>query len=105
MTEQGPSPVQVVGGSSFYTIPGGWLLAPGGWPLARGGWTPFRPGRAAGFAAPFCSDLLHIDLRALEFAAEIDVDRLPLREHVKRRCARFPMAVVGGLGSSKWQVH
>ena len=35
---------------------------------------------------------LRVDLRALQLAAEIHVDRLPLREHVKGRGSRLTMA-------------
>src|SRR5207249_11245178 len=39
------------------------------------------------------SDLVHVDLGSLQMAAEIDVNRFPLGEDVKRCGARLPVAV------------
>src|SRR3954447_11805237 len=49
--------------------------------------------------------LLIVDLRALQLAAVVDVDRLPLREHVERGLPRFAMAVAGLLHPAERQVH
>src|SRR6185436_6270195 len=46
-----------------------------------------------------------VDLRPLQLATEIDVDRFPFGEHVKRRRAGFAMAVAGSLGADEWQMH
>src|SRR4051794_41968850 len=39
--------------------------------------------------------LLIVDLRPLQLAAVVDVDRLPLREHLERGLPRFAMPVAG----------
>ena len=49
-------------------------------------------------------DLLCVDLRALQLAAEVHVDRLPLREHVERRDARLAVAVAGRFRAAEGQV-
>src|SRR5215210_1184238 len=46
-----------------------------------------------------------VDLRALELAGVVDVDRLPLREDVERRLARLAVAVAGLLHAAERQVH
>src|SRR4029079_9201819 len=50
------------------------------------------------------SDLLHIYLSALKLAAEVDVYRLPFREHVERGGAGLAVAVAGVLGAAEWQM-
>ena len=45
-----------------------------------------------------------VDLRPLQLPAEVDVDRLPLREHVERGRAGFAVAVAGRLGAAERQV-
>src|SRR5712671_6610404 len=49
-------------------------------------------------------EICRIDLRALQLAAEIHVDRLPFGEHVERRGAGFTMAVARRLRSAERQV-
>src|SRR6185295_7514392 len=43
-----------------------------------------------------------VDLRLLQLAAVIDVDRLPLREDVQRGGARLAVAVAGRLRTPEW---
>src|SRR5215213_540501 len=46
-----------------------------------------------------------VDLGALQFAAEVDIDRLPLRKDVEHLGSGFAMAVTGGFGTAKRQVY
>ena len=46
-----------------------------------------------------------VDLRALELARVVDVDRLPLGEDVERRLAGLAVAVAGRLDAAERQVH
>ena len=46
-----------------------------------------------------------VDLRALELAGVVDVDRLPLGEDVERGLARLAVAVAGVLRAAERQVH
>ena len=46
-----------------------------------------------------------IDLCALQLAAEVDVDRLPLREDVEHLSSCFAMTVAGGFGAAERQVY
>src|SRR5438477_4308603 len=49
--------------------------------------------------------LLDVDLRALELARVVDVDRLPLGEDVERRLAGLTVAVARVLRAAEGQVH
>src|SRR5689334_13031328 len=49
--------------------------------------------------------LVGVDLRLLESTREVDVDRLPLGEHVEARDARLAMAVARVLATAERQVH
>src|SRR3954447_21540099 len=51
------------------------------------------------------SDRLVVDLGSLEPAAEVDVDRLPLRERVERDVARLPVAVARVLPATEREVR
>src|SRR5689334_20274234 len=52
--------------------------------------------------SPLRSGILgDIDLRALQLAAVIHVDRLPLGEGVQARLARFAVAVAGAAGAAE----
>src|SRR5262245_52543 len=48
---------------------------------------------------------LAVDLRALELARVVDVDRLPLGEDVERRLAGLAVAVAGVLRAAEGQVN
>src|SRR6476469_6978893 len=50
-------------------------------------------------------NLVVVDLRALQLAAVVDVDRLPLGEDVERRLARFAVAVARLLHPTEREVH
>src|SRR3954468_10339599 len=54
---------------------------------------------------PIFLDLLYVDLRSLQLPAEVDVDRLPFREHIERGGAGLAVAVAGVLGAAEWQMH
>ena len=49
--------------------------------------------------------LLRVDLRALQLARVVDVDRLPLGEDVERRLAGLAVAVAGVLRAAEREVH
>src|SRR5205823_10310988 len=51
------------------------------------------------------SQIRRVDLRALELAAEVDVNRFPFRKDVERRSPCFAMAVAGRFGAAKRKVH
>src|SRR5262245_37233830 len=54
---------------------------------------------------PNTPELLVVDLGALERAGVVDVDGLPLREHVERGLARLAVAVSGLLDATERQMH
>src|SRR5579862_4993393 len=69
-----------------------------------------RPPRAscraprAGRTTRACSRSI-VDLRALELARIVDIDRLPLGEHVERRLPRLAMPVAGVLRPAEREMH
>ena len=46
-----------------------------------------------------------IDLGALQLAAEVDVDRLPLRENVEHLSSCFAMTIACGFGPAERQMY
>src|SRR4029453_18787991 len=52
-----------------------------------------------------CRPLLVVDLRALERAGVVDVDGLPLREHVQGGLAGLAVTVAGLLDAAEREVH
>src|SRR5262249_13291777 len=58
-----------------------------------------------GFASLRRRMLLRVDLRTLELAAVVDVDRLPLGEYVERRLPGLAVTVAGLLHAAEREVH
>src|SRR5437588_8875205 len=51
------------------------------------------------------TSLRTVDLRALQLVGIINVERLPFAVEINNRAAAFAMAVAGGFGAAKGQMH
>src|SRR5207244_13616820 len=62
-----------------------------------------RDVRAPGFASNLFYSV--IDLRPLQFAAVINVNRLPFGEDIQDLCACFAMTIARGFSAAEWQMN